>query len=102
MTLAHIAIALAGAWFMSKAWRLYVNYKAAAKSGLPYLIWPVDPENVRKARSRRNPQQRDLTLPSLAADLLHRLTDAHEIAIAHPSADIVVRTRVRRHHGLGV
>ncbi|OIW26630.1 cytochrome P450 [Coniochaeta ligniaria NRRL 30616] len=46
MSLARIVLALVGAWFLSKAWRLYVNYQAAAKSGLPYLIWPIDPENI--------------------------------------------------------
>jgi hypothetical protein len=53
MGIIPVAIALVGAWFLTKAWKLYHNYQAAAKSGLPYLVWPVDPENVSIALSSK-------------------------------------------------
>lgn len=93
-----VAIALVGAWFLSKAWTLYQNYQAAAKSGLPYLVWPVDPENVRIAVSSKLAANPD----TASADLLCCLTGAVECALARPSAGILPRARWRGHHGLGV
>lgn len=64
MGVALIAITLFGAWFLAKTWKLYRNYQAAAKSGLPCLIWPVDPENVRSCALTSKPAGGELTLPS--------------------------------------
>jgi hypothetical protein len=43
-----VAIALVPlSWMASNLWALYLNYQAARTSGLPILICPFDPENVR-------------------------------------------------------
>lgn len=34
-------------WIASHLWALYHNYKAARATGLPLIVLPFDPENVR-------------------------------------------------------
>lgn len=92
-----IVITILAVWFVSHVWTFLGNYRVARASGLPYVICPINPDNVRLYL-----QVASLVLACLHEDPLYACKGPSKTCISNAFAKSLLQPSQNHHTGLGV